>query len=205
MTLESVKEEIALRRKKKTHPKSTGKNKKIYNYLIKTCITIIITLGLLIALKNNQKFESYFYQKVYEDNIPFSKINDVYKKYFGTSIPFSGVISNETQSVFKEELKYKSKEQYEEGVKLKVEKNYLVPILDSGMVVFVGEKENYGDVVIIQQVDGTDVWYSNLGSINVKLYDYVEKGNLLGEVKDDTLVLIFKKDGKVLNYEDEPS
>ena len=101
----------------------------------------------------------------------------------------------------KEELKYKSKEQYEEGVKLKVEKNYLVPILDSGMVVYVGEKENYGDVVIIQQVDGTDVWYSNLGSINVKLYDYVEKGSLIGEVNND-LYMIFSKDGNYLNYEE---
>lgn len=205
MTLESVKEEIALRRKKKTHPSVTKKKKKIYHYCVKICITVIITLSLLIALKSNQEFETLFYQKVYEDNIPFSKINDVYKKYFGTSIPFSGVISNETQSVFKEDLKYLKKEQYEEGVKLTVENNYLVPILDSGMVVFVGEKENYGLTAIIQQIDGVDVWYSNLGSVNVKLYDYVEKGSLLGEVKEDTLILIFKKDGKVLNYESELS
>ena len=203
MTLESVKEEIALRRKRKTHP-SKNKNK-IYNYFIKIFITIIITLSLLIALKSNQKFESFFYQKVYEDNIPFSKINDVYKKYFGTSIPFAGVISNKTQSVFKEELKFLSKEDYEDGVKLSVEKNYLVPVIESGMVVFVGEKEKYGFTVIIQQIDGTDVWYSNLGSVNVKLYDYVEKGSLLGDVVDDSLILVLKKDGKVLKYEDELS
>lgn len=205
MTLESVKEEIALRRKKKTHPTNKKKRRKIYNYCMKICITIIITLSILIALKSNQKFESLFYQRVYEDNIPFSKMNDIYKKYFGTSIPFAKVISNETKGVFKEELKYESKEQYEEGVKLKVEQNYLVPILDSGMVVYVGDKENYGNTVIIQQIDGVDVWYSNLESLNVKLYDYVEKGSLLGEVKDDTLVLIFKKDGKVIDYEKELS
>ena len=32
---------------------------------------------------------------------------------------------------------------------------------------------------------------------------YVEKGSLLGDVVDDSLVLVLKKDGKVLNYEDE--
>ncbi len=72
-------------------------------------------------------------------------------------------------------------------------KNYLVPALNSGIVVFLGDKEDYGNTVIIQQTDGTDVWYGNVDNASVKMYDYVESGSLIGEVTDEKLYLLFKK------------
>ena len=69
------------------------------------------------------------------------------------------------------------------------------------MVIYTGEKEEYGFTVIIEQVDGTEVWYSNLKNCNVKLYDYVEKGSLLGEV-DNELYIVIVKDGIYLDYEE---
>lgn len=205
MTLEEIKAEMKLRRKRRTHFETVDQKKVWYSHFNKFCITVVITLVLLIGLKANQKFQTFFYEKVYDSYFNFSKLNDTYEKYFGSSIPFSGLIHNDVKTVFKETLVYKNKEQYEEGVKLKVGEEYLIPTLNSGMIVFIGEKEKYGNTVIVQQVDGKDVWYSNLENVNVKLYDYVEKGSLLGEAKDDTLVLVFKKDGKVLNYEEELS
>ena len=80
--------------------------------------------------------------------------------------------------------------------------NYLVPTLNGGLIIFIGEKEEYGNTVIVQQADGVDVWYSNINNITVKLYDYVESGSFVGEVKDDYFYLVFKKDGGVLNYQD---
>ena len=73
-------------------------------------------------------------------------------------------------------------------------------MLDAGIVVFIGEKEDYGKTVIIQQTDGVDVWSGNVDNLNVKIYDYVESGALLGETKDDKLYLVFKKEGEVLDY-----
>ena len=46
------------------------------------------------------------------------------------------------------------------------------------------------------------MWYGNIKTVNVKLYDYVEKGSMIGEVSDDTLYLVYAKDNKFLNYED---
>ena len=85
-------------------------------------------------------------------------------------------------------------------VSLSVGKNYLVPIQESGLVVFIGEKEHYGNVVIIQQINGIDMWYGNINHTDVNLYDYVSKGTPLGEC-DDQLYLLFKQNGEVLNYE----
>ena len=44
-------------------------------------------------------------------------------------------------------------------------------------------------------------WYSNVNS-SLKLYDYIEKGSLIGESLNNNIYLVYKKDGKVLNYED---
>ncbi len=205
MTLEEIKEEIKVRRKKRKHPKEGKQKKFLLKYISKVFITIILTLGLLILLKQNKNFETFFYEKVYDTHFNFSKLNQTYQKYFGSSIPFSGIVSNEAKTVFQERLTYKDQEKYEDGVKLTVDKEYLVPVIDSGMVVFIGEKEKYGKTVIVQQINGVDVWYSSLENVSVKLYDYVEKGSLLGDVAENTLILVFKKDGKVLDYEKQLS
>ena len=81
-----------------------------------------------------------------------------------------------------------------------VEDTYPVPIIQTGLVVFVGEKEGYGNVVIVEQLDGIDCWYGNLSTTNVKLYDYVEAGSLLGVV-DKELYLVYKEEGNIVSYE----
>ena len=43
--------------------------------------------------------------------------------------------------MFNEKLKYKEESLYKDGVKLTVNTNYLVPVMKSGIVVFMGEKE----------------------------------------------------------------
>ena len=86
--------------------------------------------------------------------------------------------------------------------KIIVTTNYLVPVLESGIVVYIGKKEHYGNVIIIQGMDGVDISYSNMLSTSVKLYDYIEKGDLLGEVDGNKLYLVYSEDGKVLNYEE---
>ena len=190
----------------KTKKKKQQSNSKHNNYLFKTINSILIC-GLfliisLILIKSNDKIKTKFYHYVYDTNISFAGINNWYTKTFGSPIPFKNFIKDTTKTVFDEKLNYSNKEQYLDGVRLTVDDNYLIPALETGMVTFVGEKENYGNTIIIEQVDGVSLWYGNIDKENVKLYDYVEKGSLLGEVKGNTLYLVYKKDDNVLNYED---
>lgn len=180
------------------------KNKKKFRistkYVAKLLITIIITLIVLIFMKASSEFKTHFYKYVFEKNFSFSTINNIYKKYIGSSLPFKDLVTD-TKTVFNEQITYSKKEKYKDGAKLKVADNYLIPVLKGGLVVFVGEKEEYGSTVIIQQNNGIDMWYGNLAVSNVKLYDYVEQGSVLGEC-NEYLYVLFKKDGNVLNYED---
>ena len=191
-----------IKSKIKKKNKKTNKNRSsLYGFISKLLITIILTLITLILLKSNNKLKTFFYNKVYDNNISFATINKWYENHFGSSIPFKELVEKDTKAVFNNKLEYSKKEKYLDGVKLSVDKNYLVPILESGMVAYIGKKEEYGNTVIVQQVNGVDVWYGNINNPNVKLYDYVEKGKLLGDVKNNNLYLVFKKDGKVLSYE----
>ena len=78
----------------------------------------------------------------------------------------------------------------------------MVPAIESGVVVFLGQKEEYGQTIIVEQINGVEVFYSNVEPVELKLYDYIEKGKLLGEVKGKKLYMVFSKDGKYLNYKD---
>lgn len=161
-------------------------------------ITSLLTLIILINIKKSIEFKNKFYELVYETNIDFAYINSLYKNYFGSSIPFEQFFT--TKQVFNETLEYNSQEPYLDGVKLGISQEYLIPVNKSGLVVFIGEKEEYGNVVVIEQVDGIDCWYGNLETVNVKLYDYVEEGSLLGSASN-YLFLVYKDKGEIISYE----
>jgi stage IV sporulation protein FA len=174
--------------------------KHIKKFLNKCLLSIIIFLIGMILVKSNSNFKSYITENIFEKNINFTKYKIIYEKYFGNILSLDKVVKEE--SVFNEKLSYIKKESYNEGVKLTVTTNYLVPNIESGVVVYIGEKSSLGNTIIIDQVDGIETIYSNIKESNVSLYDYVEKGNLLGEVEDNTLYLYFKKEGEYLNYKE---
>ena len=166
----------------------------------KVLVLIILVLVCLIFLKGNVSLRNKIYKTVFESNISFAKINEIYKKYFGSSLPLSK--NNEKSALVSNiKLEYSSKEAYKDGVKLMVDNNYLVPSMDSGLIIYKGEKEGYGNTVIIQRSDSVEVWYANLKNISVGLYDYVKKGDYLGEANGDSFYLVFQKEGKVLDYQ----
>ncbi len=182
-----------------------NKEEKIINYLrsliIRTMMAIILFLSLAILSKSNNTYKDQIVKNIYERNISFAKIKKLYTKYLGGIAPLDKMIEKEI-TVFNEGLTYENDSIYHDGVKLEVENNYLVPILKEGMVIYIGEKENYGNVVIIEGTDGIDIWYGNMEKTTVKLYDYVDEGTYLGTTKDNTLYLVYQKDGAFLNYKE---
>lgn len=208
MDIENVKKQMKQKHHTKKETPTTIVKKKIdkhkhrlYSFCIRLFLCIIITLVCFITLKKNPDFKTSFYDFVFEKNFSFASINQTYQKYFGSPIPyFDTFVKEPTKKVFQEKLEYQKQEKYKDGVKLTVSKDLLVSSKESGMVVFIGKKEGYGNVLIIQQANGIDCWYGNVKNLSVKLYDYVEKGSAIGETDGTTLYFVFKKDGNVLDY-----
>lgn len=187
---------------KKDSSRKINTIKYIKGLMARILISALLFLTVAIFIKSSPKNGELIYKYVYKDNIFYTKIKGYYDKYLSGVVPFNNLFNKEnTKVVFNEKLTFIEKNKYLDGVKLKVTTNYLVPIKESGIVVYIGNKENYGNTVIIQGSDGNDIWYGNIENINVSLYDYVDKGDFLGEVNGEILYLVFSKDGNFLDYE----
>ncbi len=161
-------------------------------------LSALLLVAALIATKKSTTAKEVIYSEVYQKNFQFATVSHWYNEHFGSLFP----LKNTTEPVFQESLVYQSSHLYQDGVELEVANQYMVPVLESGIIVFVGEKEGYGSTVIVQQVDGTDVWYGNVTIHDLSLYDYVEKGTLLGETKSTKLYLAFQKEGAFVDYKE---
>lgn len=180
---------------KNNEPKKSGK---ILKFVNKTLTAIFLGLVFLIVMEYSPKFKNFMQNEVLDKNISFGFFSKLYNKYFGDVIPTT---NNNVVKVFKEKISYKSKEKYKDGYKLIVENNYLVPAVESGIVVFIGNKDDYGSVIVIEGEDGSTITYGNIKNTDIKLYEYITSGKYLGEVSNDYLYLVLSKDGEYLDIQ----
>lgn len=184
-------------KKKKRNIKVIDKNNNLKNLLSKFLIAIIFFLSSIIFTNISDNNLLLYKEYVLTESLPFTKIKGWYEELFGEVLPDS----KNNQMVFDGKLLYKDIKDYYDGEQLTLNNNTLINNITSGIVVFIGEKDNYNNTVIIQGVDGVDAWYGNLENVSVKLYDYVEKNSVLGQTQDDKLYLVLKKDNDYLKYE----
>lgn len=179
--------------------KASRRTKYINSLFSRVLLSIVFLLGSVIFIKSSNNHLLLYKEQVFEKSFQFASFNKLYKKYLGSILPFDNVEKIEDKAVFNETFKYDSQKKYKDGTKFTVDTNYLMPALQSGIVVFIGEKEGYGQTVIIQGTDGVDVWYANINS-TLKLYDYVEKQSLVGESINDELIILVQKDNEFIEY-----
>ncbi|MCI8588327.1 MAG: M23 family metallopeptidase [Bacilli bacterium] len=173
------------------------------NFCNRALVSGILLLSVLCIIKMHPESKKEVYKFIYSQNFSFAPFQEWYQKYFGNLFPeeFSPKLPKD-QMVFQESFVYQEKKEIENGVRVSVGKGYLMPSLESGLVVFMGNKDGYGETLIIQQMNGVDAWYVGLTPTDLKLYDYVEKGSLLGEVKEKDLDLYFQKEGEFVDYKE---
>lgn len=175
--------------------------KYIKGLFTRVLLSIILFLITSIFINYSDNNLLWYKKNLYDKTFDFAYVNNLYNKYLGGVIPFKNALNTE-QTVMYDYIDYSNGEAYENGVKVNNLNGSTIKNLMSGIVVFIGEKENYGNTIIIQGSDGVDYWYGNLENVGVSLYDYLEKDTILGNPKDGTLYLVFAKNGEYLNYED---
>lgn len=192
------------KRKKKSVSNNIDSSKKTINlkvFISRFLLAVIFFLLSIIFTNISDKNLFLYKEYVFTESLPFTKVKSWYEDLFGEVLPKD----DNVKTVFDGKLVYKEIKDYLEGEALTVGANTLVNNITSGIVVFSGEKEGYGNTVIIQGVDGIDIWYGNLTNVAVKLYDYVDSGTILGETSSKELYLVIKKDNEFLKYEEYKS
>lgn len=173
--------------------------KQVKHFLNKCLFGIVIFLVGMITVKNNPSFKEMIKKNVYEKSISFLQNRKTYEKYLGSIIPKKE--KEQVEQVSSNIIPYEKKEKIENGIKLTVKEKTPIPLLESGVVVYIGEKENYGNIILVEQVDGIETIYSNIDFHNIKLYDYIEKNQIIGESKERDIILLFQKNGEFIDYQ----
>ena len=171
-------------------------------YLNKVLICSILFLLLGICCRMSREYNELIKYRLYEDNFSFKAFENIYNKYLGDIFPIEGLFEEGTVTVFNEELVYDSSIPYYDGAMLEVGNNYLIPSIEEGIVVYIGEKEKYGNVVMIEGGKGINIWYGNVCNVNVSLYDHINTGDIVGESCDNYLYLLYNKDNVFLDYDE---
>lgn len=186
--------------KKKKENKGGTLYKFVFAIVIKSLITIILFLGSMIYIKQSDINKEKFNKVIYKNSLSFAKIYDVYKKYLGDVIPFKNIFKDNTKVVSNEKITYEKIEEKDNGYILTVASEYVVTSINAGIVIEKRSDNEYVNIIKIQDKNGLNITYGYLEDLNIKLYDYVEKGEILGKC-NKKLYLLFEKDEKYLSYE----
>lgn len=170
------------------------------NLISRVLITVIFVLGSIIFTNVSDDNKALYQKYVLEDSLEFTKINELYQSIFG-DVDITKKDNPDSEVVFGD-VTYTNIEPFKNGVKLTVDMNEAISVIASGIVVFIGEKEDLGNTIIIQGNDGVDIWYSNITENDIKVYDYVEAGNILGSSNSENIYITINKDGEFINYEE---
>ena len=170
------------------------------NLISRVLITVIFVLGSIIFTNVSDDNKALYQKYVLEDSLEFTKINELYQRIFG-DVDITKKDNPDSEVVFGD-VTYTNIEPFKNGVKLTVDINEAISVITSGIVVFIGEKEDLGNTIIIQGNDGVDIWYSNITENDIKVYDYVEVGNILGSSNSENIYITINKDGEFINYEE---
>ena len=170
---------------------SINKKSIIKKVLSKLYTVTIFTMFVIILSNTNETFKNFLIDDVLNNTMDFSKINNALDNM--TNV----FKEEESKVVFNESKEY---EEYKDGYKYYTNKNAEIKLKDSGIVTYIGEKEGYGNTIIIQQSNGYYAWYSNINE-EIKLYDYIESGEVIGKTKDDFYYYVLLKDDKPVKNE----
>lgn len=187
------------------HKKISKFNPKVQKYLSnllsKFLLSIIFLMVSIILIKSNSNIKNFYQKDILTKQINFTKFNDFYTKYFGNILPDYTVPSVPTQMASNTEFDYNNGTPYLNGTKLETTENYPVPIITSGIIVFLGEKDSLGPTCIVQGIDGIDIWYSHIDTSSLNLYDYVTEGKILAPTESNYFYLTIDSNGNYLTYD----
>ena len=173
-----------------------NKKKKIIRKMISNILLSMIFLFLsLIFIKSSENNKSLYKKYFFEDTFSFNKFNNWYQSSFGSSFKKSMMVLNSNNTDI-----YSNYEIIDNGTKFIVNNNTPITTLKSGILIYKGEKEGL-NTIIIQGVDGYDYWYMNIINSDIKIYDYVTEGEIIGESENDYFYLYIKKNNEYITYE----
>ncbi|HHW39382.1 MAG TPA: M23 family metallopeptidase [Bacillales bacterium] len=167
----------------------------ILQVLLAVCLFLIVGILFKDSSPRWEKARTFVSQTM-EKEFQFAAVMNWYENQFGRSVALlpemnKGQIPNQIdqsediQHVYAVPAAGRVLEPFSkdrQGIMVETGRDSFVESIDDGFIIDVGVKEDIGKTVVIQHADGSETWYGNLNSINVKLYEFVKSRTQLGQV-----------------------
>ncbi|MGD6774354.1 peptidoglycan DD-metalloendopeptidase family protein [Sutcliffiella horikoshii] len=161
-------------------------------FLFKILASAILVLVVAIMFQNpTSTFEKprQFVSETMEQSFQFAAFTSWYEDKFGKSLALLPLPKNTEQPNVNADdyvipasgRVFESFEANGQGVLVETMAHSNVEAMNGGFVSFVGNREDTGKTVIIQHPDDSYTWYGQLGEVEVKLFDFIETGDVLGK------------------------
>ncbi|WP_338750419.1 M23 family metallopeptidase [Bacillus sp. FJAT-52991] len=178
-------------------------------FLFKGLASLIFVLAVAIMFKQSSSpfIEGQAWMKeVMEKEFQFSKAAEWYEKTLGEPLPFTVDGWTQKEKVVKEQTEYavpvsgKVIEDFQtngKGLMVEARPNEGVKAIKDGTVLFVGQKDEFGQTVIVQHADNSESWYGHVANPSVQPYEKVKAGSVLAQLSpnEQTFYLAIRKDG----------
>lgn len=162
-------------------------------FLFKILLSICVVLSIGILFKNQSaKLEPLrdYVDKTMQNDFQFAAVASWYEDTFGSPLALIPTKEKEEPKGMTVSGQYavpatgsitQSFAVNGEGVIIETESK-TVNAMSEGNVENITNNSELGKTVVIQHADGSKTWYGNLDTIEVKLYDFVRKGQTVGKV-----------------------
>ncbi|WP_417899436.1 M23 family metallopeptidase [Bacillus haimaensis] len=163
-------------------------NKELFLFKILASAILVLVVGIMFqnqsaALEKPREFVT----STMKQSFQFTAFSSWYEEQFGKSLALLP-LPQDTEKIQGSEdyvmpasgKVYESFETNGQGVMVETMAHSEVEAMDGGHVTFVGKKSDTGKTVIIQHEDETYTWYGQLGEVEVKLFDFVKTGQVIG-------------------------
>ncbi|MDY0405453.1 M23 family metallopeptidase [Virgibacillus sp. 179-BFC.A HS] len=194
-------------------PINSGKRKSqlISGFVLKGTLAVLLFLGTAILWQSEaEQFGTLkrWTSTAMNKEFPFAKVNQMYQETFGSPLsfrPHSGQTDGETTSAAIP-VNGSISETFQEngqGIMIAPTGSTEINSLNSGIVVFAGNDKKTKKTVVVQHADGSLSTFGFLSSIDVHLYQYVDKderlGNFIPGENGETVYLSIEKDNHYID------
>ncbi|WP_210609464.1 M23 family metallopeptidase [Priestia flexa] len=166
------------------------KERFFFKVLASACLVLIVAILFKSPSPTFEKARTYI-STTMDQEFQFAAVSSWYEDQFGkplTLLPQKDEPKIDEQSVsggYVMPASGKVMETFEEdkqGVTIQTGADSVVEAMSEGIVRYVGKRDGIGNTVIIQHADGSETWYGQLKTVDVNVYDFVNKGKELGVV-----------------------
>ncbi len=164
----------------------------IFKILASACLVLIVAIMFRSQTPILDPAKE-FVSKSFQEDFQFAAVSDWYESTFGKQLalfPTPDRVENSNIDNESKQMQYalpasgKILEKFGENgqrITIEIDKGANVEAMNEGLISFIGQKEGFGQTVVIQHADKSYAWYGNLSSIDVTLYEYIEKGASVGK------------------------